>query len=143
MKNKLRKERPFLLSTTLIVLSVLALLFNAATIYAWIFYAEAQKGLEVYLYETFAKFPFIYFFSSFLAFALILLVSVILMWVRKRAGLYLYLSWTFLLVVLLLFADQIDWFNIVVLLVLAIALFLNRTHFVIIKEKTAESEDVD
>lgn len=141
MKNKQKIERPFLLSSILIILSVLALLFNAAIVYVWVFYAEAQKGLEVYLSETFVKFPFIYFFVSFSIFTLILLVSVVLMWWRKRAGLLLYYGWTFLLLVLLLFAEQIDWFNIVVLLVLALALLLNRTYFSIKTEKHSESID--
>jgi hypothetical protein len=134
MKYKQHKDRPFLLSTTLIVLSVLALLFNAAIVYTWVFYAEAQKGLEVYLSETFVKFPFSYFFSSFSAFSFILLVSVVLMWMRKKAGLVLYFIWTFLIIVLLLFAEQIDWFNILLLLVMAIALALNKTYFSAQKE---------
>jgi len=139
MKNKQAVNRTFLLSTTLIVLSVLALLFNAATIYVWVFYAEAQKGLEAYLSETFAKVPFIYFFALFFSFSLILLVSVVLMWMRKKAGLLLYFIWTTLIIVLLLFAEQIDWFNIVILVVLAIALFLNRTYFSNKLENTSES----
>lgn len=129
MKTKQAIKRPFLLSTTLIVLSILALLLNAAMLYTWIFYSEAQKGLAVYLSETFALFPFIYIYASFLTFSILLLLSVVLMWMRKKTGLYLYYAWSLALMLFILFSKQIDWYNLVVLLVLCILLITNNSYF--------------
>jgi len=129
MENKQGLKHPFLLSTTLIVLSVLALVFNGILIYTAIFYVEAERGLEIYLADTFAKFPFIVIYILLVFFSLLLLVSVVLMWLRKTLGLFLYFSWSFALILLLLFAEQFDWFNMLVLVVLVIALSLNFSSF--------------
>lgn len=129
MKGKQGFGRPFLLSITLIVLSVLAFVFNSVLIYSGFFYAEADRGLEVYLADTFAKFPFALIFTLLIVFAILLLISVILMWMRKTLGLFLYFSWSFVMILLLLFAEQLDVFNILVLVVLVVALSLNFSYF--------------
>lgn len=129
MNEKQALGRSFILSTTLIVLTALAILLNAGMVYTWIFYSEAKKGLDVYLSDTFAKFPFIYVFALFLVFSLILLLSVILMWMRKKAGLILYLIWSFVLGFLLLFAEQIDWLNLFLLLIFCLTLIRNKSYF--------------
>lgn len=118
-----------MLSVTLIVLSILAVVFVGILIYTGIFYTEAEHGLEVYLADTFAKFPFVVIYSLLVFFAILLFVSVILMWLRKTTGLFLYFSWSFALVLLLLFGQQIDWFNIFILIVLVLALSLNFSYF--------------
>lgn len=142
MKGKQGFERPFLLSTTLIVLSVLSFVFNGVLIYSGFFYAEAERGLEVYLADTFAKFPFAVIFTLLIVFAILLLISVILMWMRKTLGLFLYFSWSFALILLLLFAEQVDVFNILVLVVLVVALGLNFSYFSV-KPMRQVSEDSD
>ena len=129
MKSKQDLNRPFLLSVTLIVLSILAVTFVGGLIYIGIFYAEAERGLEVYLADTFAKFPFVVIYSFLVIFAVLLLVSVILMWQRKTLGLFLYFSWSFALVLLLLFGQQFDWFNALILIVLVLILSLNFSYF--------------
>ena len=129
MGNKQSLERPFLLSATLIVLSVLAFVFNGVLIYTGIFYSEAERGLEIYLADTFAKFPFVVIYVLLIVFGLLLLSSVILMWMRKTLGLFLYFSWSFALILLLLFAEQYDWFNMLILIVLVVVLSLNFSYF--------------
>lgn len=129
MKNKQNLSRPFLVSTTLIVLSVLAVLFIGLLIYSFAFYAETQRGLAVYFADTFAVFPFALIYTLLFIASFILLLSVVLMWMRKKVGLFLYFSWSFAMVLLLLFAKQIDWFNIIILLLLVVALSLNPSYF--------------
>lgn len=129
MASKTRLERPFLLSTLLIVLSILAFVFNGILIYTGVYYKEAESGLEIYLADTFAKFPFIVIYILLVFFDLLLLISVVLMWMRKRLGLFLYFSWSFALILLLLFADQFDWFNTLVLLVIVVVLSMNFKYF--------------
>lgn len=142
MKGKQDLGRPFLLSITLIVLSVLAFVFNSVLIYSGFFYAEAERGLEIYLADTFAKFPFALIFTLLIVFAILLLISVILMWMRKTLGLFLYFSWSFAMILLLLFAEQIDVFNILVLVALVVALSLNFSYFSV-KPMRQVSEDSD
>lgn len=142
MKGKQGLGRPFLLSITLIVLSILAFVFNSVLIYSGFFYAEAERGLEVYLADTFAKFPFAVIFTLLIVFAILLLISVILMWMRKTLGLFLYFSWSFAMILLLLFAEQIDVFNILVLVALVVALSLNLSYFSV-KPMRQVSEDSD
>ncbi len=129
MESKQRLVRPFLLSTTLIVLSILAFVYSGILIYTGIFYAEAERGLEIYLADTFATFPFVVIYVLLIFFALLLLISVVLMWMRKTLGLFLYFSWSFALILLLLFAEQFDWFNMLILVVLVVALSLNFSYF--------------
>lgn len=129
MESKQQLARPFLLSATLIVLSILAFVFNGVLIYTGIFYSETERGLEIYLADTFAKFPFVVIYMLLIVFGLLLLTSVILMWIRKTLGLFLYFSWSFALILLLLFAEQFDWFNMLILVVLVVALSLNFSYF--------------
>jgi hypothetical protein len=142
MENKHLNNRPFLLIATLIVLSFFALIFNGVLIYTGFFFSEAQRGLEIYLSDTFAKFsfPIIYILLSVLS--LILLVSVVLMWLRKKLGVLLYFSWSFILVFLLLFAEQIDWLNIFILLIFCLVIALNRSYFSVNFEKSPSSNSV-
>jgi len=51
------------------------------------------------------------------------------MWLRKKVGLFLYLSFSLALALLLLFAEEIDWFNIAVLTILTVALLLSFPYF--------------
>lgn len=139
MENNDYLKRPFFLTTLLIVLSFFGLLYSAALIYTGIFFSEAQRGLEIYLSDIFAKFPFPILYILVLLFALILIVSVILMWWRKKVGVYLYFFWSFVLLFLLLIAEEIDWYTIVVLLVLAVSLALNFSYFSDDSEKQQKS----
>jgi len=139
MENNEQEKRPFVLTTLLIVLSFLTLLISGLLVYIGVYFIEAQKGLEIYLADTFVAFPFIYIYLSLIAFSAVLFVSIVLMWLRKKSGLTLYFIWTFIVMALLLFAKQIDWFNIVVLLVFAVGLHLNRAYFYFSQDKKAET----
>lgn len=131
MENK----RPFVISALLSVLSVLALLYSGLLIYAGIFFTEVQKGLEIYLSDVFFKFPFKYIFLLLSVLALFLIISVVLMWMRKKTGLYLYIVWSFFLLALLLIGRPIDWYNIFLLLCIVIILLLNYSYFGVKQEK--------
>lgn len=143
MLNKQRLDRPFFLTITLIVLSVIAIIFNGLLIYTGIYYVEAQRGLETYLAETFVKYPFVYIYAILSFASLILLVSVILMWMRKKAGLYLYFFWSFVVMLLLLFGEQTDWFNILVIMVILYILFQNSAYFSINLGALSDDSDDD
>lgn len=142
MKNKQNFSRPFLVSTTLIVLSVLAVLFIGLLVYTFAFYTETQRGLEIYFADTFAIFPFVLIYTLLFIASIILLLSVVLMWMRKKTGLFLYFSWSLAMVLLLLFAKQIDWFSIMVLLVLVVALSLDFSYFSV-KDICGAEDDSD
>lgn len=142
MKSKAAKQRPFLLSVLLILYSFMAFLMLAVLIYTAIFYTEAQRGLETYLLETFVKFPFGLIYALLVLFSTVFSLAILLMWFRKKMGLLLYFSWTFAMILLLLFAQQIDWFNIIVLAVLSIALILNFKYFASKEEQESDSEIV-
>ena len=129
MKSEQNINRPLLLSALLIVLSIIALIFSGILIYTGIFYTEAELGLQVYLSDTFARFPFVVIYSLLVVFAVFLLMSVILMWIRKTLGLFLYFSWSFALILLLLFGEKIDWFNILVLIIIVVILSFNFSYF--------------
>ncbi len=131
--------RPFLISTILIVLSIMAVVFSAVLIYTGIFFSEVQSGLEIYLSDTFVKISFSLIYVLLLFAALILIISVVLMWIRKKVGLFLFFSLSLILLFLLLFANPIDWFNIIILLILNLALILNLNYFSIKQEKKAEA----
>lgn len=142
MNSKATKQRPFLLSVLLILYSFMAILMLVLLIYTAIFYAEAERGLETYLLETFVKFPFGLIYSLLVLFSTVFSLAILLMWFRKKMGLLLYFSWTFAMILLLLFAEQIDWFNIIVLIVLSLALILNFKYFTSKEEQESDSEIV-
>ncbi len=127
-KEKLKKGW-YSLKVVLILLSIISVLFLSIMIYSSFFYTQVKDGFEVYLAETFVKFPFGLIYSLLLLFVLFLTLAVILLWFRKKLGLFLYFSWTFATILLLLFAEQIDWFTIVSLLVLSLVLALNISYF--------------
>ncbi|HAG15934.1 MAG TPA: hypothetical protein DCG69_05335 [Bacteroidales bacterium] len=129
MKLEQIHKRPFLLKTSLFVLSVMLVLFDAGIVYTWFFFDEAKKGLETYLSAAFLRFPFWLIFSLLIFIALIFSLSVLLMWFRNKFGLFLFSSLTFAFALLLLFAEQVDWFNLIVLLVMSITLLMYTPYF--------------
>jgi hypothetical protein len=122
-------KRPFLLKTSLFILSSLLFVFDLGIIYSAYFYSEAKKGLEAYLAETFIRFPFWLIFSVLIFIALVFSLSVILMWFRNKVGLFLFSSLSFAFALLLLFAEQVDWFNLITLLALSVALLVHIPYF--------------
>ncbi len=129
MENNTDNKRPFVISALLSVLSVLVLLYSGLLIYVGIFFKEAQKGLEIYLSEIFTRFPFGYIFLLLSLLALFLIISVVLMWMRNKIGLYLYIIWSFFLFILLIIGRPIDWYNIFLLVCIVIILLLNASYF--------------
>jgi phosphoglycerol transferase MdoB-like AlkP superfamily enzyme len=123
------KKASFSLMVVLILISIISVLFVSILIYAAVYYSQARAGFEVYLAETFAQFPFGLIYSLLILFALFLVFSVVLLWFRKKLGLFLYFSWSFATILLLLFAQQIDWFTIGSLSVLSLVLALNISYF--------------
>lgn len=125
----MKQVLPFFLIVTLIVLSVCAVLFNVAIVYTGIFYSDTQIGLELYLSETFLRFPFAMIYGLLLISSLLLTTSVVLMWFRKIIGLYLFSALSITLMFLLLFAKPIDLYNIILILAFCLVLYLNISSF--------------
>lgn len=128
------------MSTLLSVLSIFALLYGGLLLYTGIFFTEAKKGLETYLSDVFSMYSFGFIYIMLCISAGILIVSVILMWMRNKAGFYLYFFGSFFLLLLLILAPPIDWLNIIVLAVTLIILLFNYSYFGVKEKKQNEIE---
>lgn len=129
MKNNISQGRSFLLVSTLSMLSVLALSLFALVVYIGIYYTETRVGLTAYIADLFEQVPFLVIYLFLLAFSLVFLASIVLMWLARRVGLVMYVVLSVILIVLFLFSNPVDWFNIVLLTVILLILFLERKSF--------------
>ncbi|MBN2237719.1 MAG: hypothetical protein JW729_09165 [Bacteroidales bacterium] len=129
MKNNSSDTRPFILTSTLLVLSISSISFLLVLVYAGFYYKETKVGLETYMKAVFEIWSFGLIYSGLLFLSLLFLISVILMWFSNRIGLFLFLSLTFALFLLILFIKPVDWLNVVLLIILDTALLINIPYF--------------